>query len=231
MIRINVVAEGYSELSFVKKALNNYYGGAPLFDSRCVLTSTDKKTDYEYRGGMKTYSKAKRDIEQWLVTDQQAYVTTMFDFFRLPPTFPGYEQARQISDHQKRVEFLEDELKKDILASHPEILECRFIPYIQLHEFESLLYTDIRVLEYDYLEPDEIRSIERLYEATKHIPPEAINHGAETAPSKRLSNILPYQKGEAPAEWLQVLTVGQVREKCPHFSDWLHKLENLPELH
>ena len=61
MIRINVVAEGQSEMFFVKRVLNQYFNGSRIFDARCVLNSTDSRSNYEYRGGMTNYIRAKDD--------------------------------------------------------------------------------------------------------------------------------------------------------------------------
>ncbi len=97
-------------------------------------------------------------------------------------------------------------------------------------EFEALLFTDIRVLKEDYVAPEELVQIEKLYEQTKEIPPEEINHGAETAPSKRLLAAVNYKKGETVSDLLEITGVPAIREKCPHFSEWLDTLQKLPEL-
>ncbi|MEY8313274.1 DUF4276 family protein [Oscillospiraceae bacterium 42-9] len=227
MIRVNVVAEGQTEMSFVRSSLNSYFSGHIILDSRCVLTGRDKHSGREYRGGMPNYAKAKNDIMRWLREDPSAYVTTMFDFFRLPTDFPEYDQAMRCPDHQKSVRILEGALKKAI-TSDPGFWgrSDRFIPYIQLHEFEALLFTDVRVLKKVHLEPDEQQSLDRLYEETKGIPPEEINHGAETAPSKRLLRAVDYQKGD-PCMWIDFLTIPAIRDKCPHFSQWLGILSDL----
>lgn len=62
MIRINVITEGQSELRFVKNTLNQYFAGNPVLDARCVLTSTNRQSNYEHRGGLTSYGKARRDI-------------------------------------------------------------------------------------------------------------------------------------------------------------------------
>lgn len=227
MIRVNVITEGQSELRFVRHLLNLYFNGRLILDARCVLTSKDQKSNYEYRGGMTSYERAKKDIRAWLLSDPGAYVTTMFDFFRLPKDFPEYDEAIKCADHRESVKILEAALKQDILIAVPGIPPDRFIPYIQLHEFESLLFTDIRVLKYDYPDEDDIRNIDRLYEETKNIPPEDINHGDETAPSKRILHTVAYQKGDMPSEWLEEITVDRIRTKCPHFSQWLGALQSL----
>lgn len=189
MIRVNVVAEGQSEMAFAKKLLNEYFGGSPIVDSRCVLTSKNQKTNYEYRGGLLKYHQAKNDIVRWLKEDANAYVTTMFDFYRLPADFPGYHKAM-------------------------ECLDCR----------------ESEVLKYDYLEREDMARIDHLYEETKMIPPEEINHGEETAPSKRLLRAVNYHKGELVSEWLAMIGMDEIRKKCPHFSEWITKLQTLSGL-
>ena len=137
MVRINVITEGQSELRFVKHVLNLYFNGRLILDARCVLTSKDQRSNYEYRGGMTSYERAKRDILAWLLSDPDAYVSTMFDFFCLPNDFPGYDEAMSCADHSESVKILEAALKQDILTSVPGIPPDRFTPYIQLHEFEA----------------------------------------------------------------------------------------------
>lgn len=228
MIRVNVVTEGQSEMWFVKKALSKYFGSSPLVDARSVMTGRNSKTNYEYRGGLLKYQHAKSDILRWLKEDTTAYVTTMFDFFRLPFDFPGYEKAAACQDHRESVRILEEKLREDIAENSGEDAKQRFVPYIQLHEFEALLFTDIRVLEYDYLE--DIAQIEQLYRDTEGILPEDINHGAETAPSKRLLHTINYKKGESSWELLDMIGIPVIRKKCFHFSEWIGTLEKLTEL-
>lgn len=227
MIRINVVAEGYSEMFFAKQVLNNYFNGSRIIDSRCVLTGTNRLTNYESRGGMRSYKTAKDDIVRWLLEDQGAYVTTMFDYYRLPSDFPGFEQAMQLADHRQSVALLEKELREDVIRQLPFSLRTHFIPYIQLHEFEALLFTDLRVLEYEYLDVKDRKALNALYRETQDLDPEEINNGPQTAPSKRLLKALDYRKGSAPAQWLELITVKRICEKCPHFAAWINVLSNL----
>ena len=59
----------------------------------------------------------------------------MFDLYALPADFPGYAEARREVDPYGKVRILEDALGNDIA-------DRRFIPYIQLHEFEALILAD-----------------------------------------------------------------------------------------
>ena len=227
MIRVNVVAEGKTEMKFAKELLNQFFGGKLIINARCVLSSRNNRTNYEHRGGLVNYRHAKNDILNWLKEDPSAYVTTMFDFYHLPRNFPDYECAIRCPTHLERVEHLELKMKADIDADLADSVQDRFIPYIQLHEFEALLYTDLSLLEDDYLNADDIGAIRRLREETAGIPPEEINNGAETAPSKRLLKAIHYEKGATPVAWLEKITIDKIASCCPHFSAWIEKLSKL----
>jgi len=60
--------------------------------------------------------------------------------------------------------------------------------------------------------------------------PELINDGAETSPSKRIIREIPaYENlkstaGPAVAQKIGLITI---RQKCPHFDQWIQKLESL----
>jgi len=225
LIRVNVVAEGKTEMKFAKELLNQFFCGKPIIDARCVLTSRNNRSNYEHRGGMTNYARAKNDILNWLREDQSAYVTTMFDFYGLPNDFPGYEDIKSCHTPLERVEYLELKMKEDIEADLADSVPNRFIPYIQLHEFEALLYADLSLLEDDYL--NDIDAIRKLRKKTADTPPEDINNGFETAPSKRLLNAIKYKKGSTPVAWLEKITIDKVASCCPHFSDWIGKLSKL----
>lgn len=66
--------------------------------------------------------------------------TTMFDLYALPDDFPGYETAKAIGEPYVRVAALET-------AFAEAINDGRFIPYIQLHEFEALLFAALTILQ------------------------------------------------------------------------------------
>ena len=128
---LNVLAEGQAERAFAQNALGPYFEPSGiLVGSRCVITSRKKSK----KGGMSSYIRAKNDLKRWISEEKgrQPYFTTMFDLYALPNDFPGFEESLKITDPYRRVEHLENSLAEDI-GYH------KFIPYIQLHEFETLL--------------------------------------------------------------------------------------------
>ena len=151
-----------------------------------------------------------------------ARFTTMFDLYRLPNDFPGHEKSIGTQDPYQRVRILEDALRDDISDS-------RFIPYIQLHEFESLLLTDPQKLDGQFYSNHS--GIHRLITmANGFASPELINDGQDTAPSIRIAREIPdYPRMKASAGPIIASAVGlhTLRAKCPHFNEWLDQLESL----
>lgn len=222
MIRLHVIAEGHTELNFAKQVLAPHLGvrGISVY-SRCVLISKDNRLSKEYRGGLPNYEKAKRDILAWMKQGHQpeCRFTTMFDLYALPDDFPGYDEAMKIQDKYARVHFLEEKMADDIG-------DRRFIPYIQLHEFEALILANPQQLAETYLGRE--APVQRLAAMTRDQNPELINDGPETAPSKRILKVLPeYDKKTEGAAIAGQIGLPVLREKCRHFAAWLSTLERL----
>ncbi len=222
MIRLHITAEGQTEQAFAKAVLAPHLAGFDIFaDTRCVLTSKDKRAAKEYRGGLLKYDQVQKDIQNWLREDKHpdCRFTTMFDLYALPDDFPGYAASQSKADKYKRVEMLEQAMRQDIN-------DPRFVPYIQLHEFESLILADPQQLDWEYLEHD--RSIANLKFMVEGENPELINDGPTTAPSKRiLSEISEYDKVTAGASVASRIGLQTLRQKCRHFNEWVTRLEQL----
>jgi hypothetical protein len=151
--------------------------------------------------------------------DPDCRFSTMFDLYALPKDFPGYEKARKKNTAYERIEILEQEMGLDID-------DLRFIPYIQLHEFEALVLADPVKLDWEYLEHD--TPIEKLVSMVGDKNPELINDGATTAPSKRILREIPeYDKVTAGVSIVEHIGLPRLREKCRHFNEWVLRLECL----
>ncbi len=222
-IRLNITAEGQTEERFVKDTLSQYLGKFNIStDVRCVLTSKDKRK--YYRGGLISYAKAKSDIQMWLKEDHSltARFSTMFDLFALPDDFPAYHESRNIADAYKRIEFLEYAFAQDIN-------DYRFIPYIQLHEFESLILSKPEELEIEYFQHSkEIGELKKLVMNVGN--PELINDNKETSPSKRIIKYIPeyeYNKISVGASIAGIIGIDYLKHSCKHFNSWITRLENI----
>ena len=222
-VRLQFIVEGQTEETFVNQTLRPHLAGLSIWASaRCVETS--RKRGGTYRGGLSTYEKARRDIVAWMNDDRNpdARFTTMFDLYKLPKDFPDSEKAALTGDPYGRVKVLEGALGEDI--SDP-----RFIPYIQLHEFEALLLSDPHKLDSQfYYRGAEIRRLVKMVSGFKS--PELINDGNDTAPSKRINGEIPEYGGmKASAGPIVANKIGlsTLRLRCEHFGEWLGRLEAL----
>lgn len=135
--------------------------------------------------------------------------------------FPGWEESLSVVDKTERLHFLLDKMREDI----PEEFRYRFIPYIQMHEFEGLLFSDVHAFLNSF-EENEIKMEDLQAAADAFESPEMINNSPETAPSKRLIDAIPdYDKivfGNCVA---MDIGLEKIREKCPLFNEWVEKLE------
>ncbi len=225
MIRLNCVVEGKTELRFVQNVLRPHLAQFSVFVfPQIVLFGRDG--DAIYRGGLKSYQKPQKHLQDWMQQDRNsdAYFTTMFDLYRLPSDFPGYTQMQQTRDPYQKVRLLEDSFAHDLQ-------EKRFIPYIQLHEFESLLFANVRQFDWEFLEHEAaIRKLAKI--ADEFGNPELINDNVATAPSKRIMNLIPEyslsgRKSSAGPIIAEKIGLATIRQKCRHFDEWLTKLEQL----
>jgi len=223
MIRLNIITEGQTEEYFVKNILSPHLSPLSIFPvARNILTSKHKHR--YYRGGLISYNKAKNDIISWIKEDNNpdARFSTMFDLYALPTDFPGYEKAIQAGDPYEKVKILE-------AAFYNDINERRFIPYIQLHEFEALIFSNPKELSIAYFEREkEIMKLEEI--ANQFNNPELINENPKTAPSKRIIELIPeYDKVNIGPDIAGIIGIEFLKEKCLHFRNWIEKLERLEQ--
>ena len=221
-VRLHFVVEGQTERRFVENILRPHLADRSIWvAARCVETSRSRGR--KYSGGIRDYTKTKRDIERWMKEDQNsdARFTTMFDLYALPGDFPDYEDARQERDPYARVRLLEDALGEDIS-------DQRFVPYLQLHEFEALLFSNPKKFGERF--DRHATGISRLVQTAEQSNPELINDGNETAPSKRIIREIPeYGSNKASSGPIVAERIGlpTLRGRCQHFAEWLSKLEAL----
>ena len=100
-----------------------------------------------------------------------------------------------------------------------------FFAYLALHEFEALLFSDPKKLASVTGGTLDEQQYAKIIEDCGCC--EAINDRPETAPSKHILRIAPHYKkttdGIIAAKDIGLETM---REKCPHFNDWLTRIEN-----
>lgn len=223
-VRVNFIVEGQTEETFVRDVLGEPLANLGVYvAARCV--ETGRKRGQIFRGGMTGYARTKRDIQRWLLEERSAYLTTMFDLYRLPADFPARSQSPAHINPYDKVRNLE-------IAFAQDIQNERFIPYIQLYEFEGLLFSDVQavdaILKILHGGRSQLKALEQVRSQFK--TPEEINDGDTTAPSKRLKSLYPgYDKPAFGPRIAQRIGLGTLRQECPHLHEWMLKLEMLTQ--
>jgi hypothetical protein len=221
--RVIVIVEGPTEESFVKGPLAEVMWSRQVFVTPIILGVPGQK------GGRTKYVRVEKDILRQLKQDKGAYCTTMIDFYGLGAGFPGTPVPLDLDNVQK-VEHIERAVKNDICRQIPEFRpDVRLIPYLSLHEYEGLLFSDPDAFAQSISQP---RLADRFHRVRNAFPtPEDIDNDPETAPSKRVINIYPaYRKVIEGTLAARAVGVQRMRQECAHFRDWLRQLEALPEL-
>ncbi|HHZ15879.1 MAG TPA: DUF4276 family protein [Candidatus Cloacimonetes bacterium] len=222
MTRLHIFAEGQTEKRFVEELLVNHLFVFEVYVQVSTFTTKfDKQKGKKHKGGIGNYEKVRREINNLLRenTRECFRVTTMIDLYGIPTDFPGHREAFLKKDAYEKVDALENALAADIECS-------RFIPYVQLHEFEALLFSDPNKLKHLYFDND--RQIGDLVALSEKVNPELINDGPQTSPSKRImAAISSYDKCFAGSSVAGAIGLNKIRNKCKHFDEWLCKLENL----
>lgn len=219
-LRLYITVEGQAEKAFADQALTPHLANYNIeVKPRVVLTNRKLGK----RGGILDFAKIEGDLTRLMHQDRhpEARFTTMIDFYALPPEFPGWAEARKQALPKDRVAVLEDSLRN-------RFGDDRFQPYIQLHEFEALLYCDLSELQCRLNNAE--HGIAALQREVRGLAPEDINEGATTAPSKRIINHLPvYERSKVRVGAPAAAAIGlpALRAKCPHFHEWLSRLESL----
>jgi len=155
----------------------------------------------------------------------------MVDFCGLPQTgavaWPGRRVASSaaLSDKARTVE---TELLADVTMHMGQGFNpVRFVPNVMMHEFEAMLFSDCAAFGRGIGLP----SLERHFQAVRdaYNTPEEIDDSPLSAPSTRVRNLVPgYNKPLLGT--LAVLEIGldSIRRECPHFRNWLRRLESAP---
>ena len=218
MKRIIIICEGQTEQEFCKDVL------APYFISKNIQIQAPliKKS----MGGIVNWVILKKEIETYLKQEPNVFVTLLIDYYGINAKheFPFWVEANKIPDKELRLTKIEVEMKKSVENS----INCRFIPYIQLYEFEGLLFCNKEVFDRSF-EKKEFSDYKYLTETLdKFSNPEDINDGNDTAPSKRLEKIIAgYNKVVFGSMIANEIGLKAIRKKAPRFNKWIKKLEDI----
>jgi hypothetical protein len=159
-------------------------------------------------GGNVSIDRVRYEINKLLYSFD--VVTTFYDFY-------GFKRKPEGDTKSS--------LEARILESVPKAQRCQIIPYIQMYEFEGLLFSSPSTIA-TVLQQDEIRLWAEDILHQFHGNPELINNSSQTAPSKRLA-VTPYRKTTHGPNIAKEIGLDILRGKCKGFGDWLSRLEAL----
>lgn len=210
MIRLAVSVEGQTEEEFVKRILANHLRLQQI-EPTPILVGSARGTS---RGGNVSTDRIVRDMVALLASHDA--VTSLVDYY-------GFRDKGD-----KTVEDLEKCLRDLVLERvNADRYSEKVVPYVQRHEFEALLFSDVQVFANHIEFTGE--SIGALEEACgQFTTPEDINDRPETSPSKRIVRVLPrYKKVLHGPELADQIGLDRIRAACPRFNAWIAHLESL----
>ncbi|MGL4400847.1 MAG: DUF4276 family protein [Luteolibacter sp.] len=220
MKRVHIICEGQTEETFVNEVLGPHLAGYGVFPFASLVGKPGHK------GGHVTTARMAGDIKLRLLGDPQAWCTTFFDFYGLDSKFVGKQEASSQSSYENKARIIEAALRKHVLDATDENVIRRFFPYVQMYEFEGLLFSDPAKLAAGLC----AQGLAKDFVAIRNSfgTPEEINDSQITAPSKRILGLMPvYEKPLYGS--LAALEVGidTIRGECKRFNEWVGLLEKL----
>lgn len=223
MKHLYFIVEGETELEFVNRLLIPYLVEKGLHTNIQGILITMGGGGH----GFNNIEHFKNTIKPVLHYDNEPFITTLMDYYGInsEKKMPNYTECMQEMSADERISCLEAELNKQVQSIKPFKF---FIPYIQKHEMETLLFAN--PAEGFSLEDEKIQaSVTEIYSQFENI--EEINHTPQGAPSKRLEAIYKaskkkYEKGVDAIDIAEFTGIENMLEKCPRFKNWVNQLIN-----
>ena len=223
MRRLLVHVEGQTEESFVDELLapHLYQHGYSQVSARLFGNARNR----DRRGGIRGWDSAREDIARHLKEDTGCIATTMVDYYALPKSgsreWPGRAAADTLPFASK-AGTVEAALLDDMATAFGAAQ--RLIPYVMMHEFEGLLFSDCAAfakgIGQQHMGPP-LQSIRDAFDSPEHI-----NDSPQTAPSKRVVALIPgYSKPLHGVIASLEIGLESMRGQCEHFDDWIARLE------
>ncbi len=225
MADLYIVNEGDGEKGFLRECV------APYLGSLHINMFAPRVGKPGHKGGVRPWPAVRKEICNFLKLnrdDRPVYVSMMFDYVRMPTAWPGRADAPSKALAQRPLH-VEQEISRDIEVHMGEhFIPDRFIPYVQMHELEALVLAEPDNLAAEFLGQN--RAVQQLKDSIKGMAPEEINDGPDTSPGKRIIAWIPEygkRKAQSAVNVLYLTGLGILRERCPHFDEWLSRIERL----
>lgn len=214
--RVYVVCEGQTEEAIAKQTL-----GPHLEPHRILLVPWVVKTKRPaggaaHRGGGR-WAHYVREIRQALA-DRSASVTTMIDLYGYPTDGPGLPAPKGLRDLA-----LAGHLEA---AMGSEVADVRFLPHLQVHEIEALLFAAPEAVGARAGDPSVAVALSAAVGSCGGA--ELVDQGPTTHPSARIKAAWPrFAKTSDGPSLVAAVGLPTIRAACPHFDRWLCAIERL----
>ena len=223
-VRVLALVEGQTEEKFCNELI------APFLGGRGIHLQTTTMGRPRITGGVRSWKQTEKELRRLLQEDGGRHVTTMFDYYGMPLDWPGRTDAVR-KPYRQKAATIEDEMYARMKALvgkrwRPDA----FIPYVQLHEFEALLFAAPevlgRVVSLGSQREEAVRRFQQIM--NRFGTPEEIDNGASTVPSKRILKVAPgYQKVADGVIAASRIGLREIRAACPNFNAWMERMEGL----
>jgi hypothetical protein len=214
--KVLVLVEGQTEETVVRDVLWSHLAVHGVALEPVLLKTKREKWGKAFKGGVTSFEKVRRDLMALLGDSSAAAVTTLIDYYGLPRDFPGIND-RPVGSPELRVAHVESAFAKAI--DHK-----RFLPHLTLHELEAWVFADPSRCSWVLGDDHVVGRLNELRE--QHSGAENINENPETAPSRRILDLVPrYQKTIHGPMAISEIGMDAVRAACPHADRWLTQLQ------
>lgn len=222
MARLLLHVEGLTERAFVRELLGPHLYGFGYSAVASRLIGESKQSNR--RGGIKPWPVVRQGIVEQLRGDPGSIASTMVDFYGLPQEWPGRAGVAADFEFPNNIERL---MLDDVgRAMGGGFRPARFIPFVMLHEFEALLFSDCEILAETAGHPGLAADLQSI--RNQFASPEHIDDAPETAPSKRLETLLPgYEKAAQGTAAAAAIGLDSIGGQCAHFRGWLARLQSI----
>ena len=224
MNRVLIIVEGSTERAVVEQVFAPHFGGHGIWLHAKVVGKPGHK------GGIRNFELVRKEVIALMNQEKHSFISTFFDYYGLPASWPGISKAQGKPAHEKAriIETAMLENVRSILSESDNL--NRFLPYVQMHELEALLYANPLVMASVFECPNLASSFSEVVRQCGEC--EEIDDNPDTAPSRRIARLFPgYRKGSSLNAHAPIIIkqigVDAIRQACPHFNTWLSKLETL----
>ena len=223
-VEVVALVEGLTEKIFLADLIVPHLAQRGVYLTPIVISKPGQK------GGDVRFARVRDDIELHLKQRPDTYLTLFVDFYGIRSDWPGLVEAKAQKAHGNKAHGNKAATIHSATQAEVERLfgeygvYRRFLPYISMHEFEALLYSDPQTLA-EQLGVAQAKIDAILAECGE---PEAIDDSPETAPSKRLATLSArFKKTSTGIAVARAIGLPVMRQQCPLFNGWLTTIEDL----